>query len=151
MSHVTTGEVCITDLEALESAVRAMGGTLKRNQRTFKWFGRFLNDWRNSGGRAAVEKGFNPDDFGKCEHAIQIPGHKQGCYEVGVVKRQDGKGFTLMWDHFGSGGQRIAASFGDSCSKLKTEYGIAALKRAYRGRRVEVTRTGGKARVRIHA
>ena len=149
MSHVTTGEGCITDLDALETAVKSMGGTLVRGQRTYKWYGKFLND--SAEGRASVKAGFNPEDFGKCEHAIRIPGHQQGTYEVGVVKRPDGKGLTLQYDGWSAGGRAIVQHFGQKCGMLKTEYTVAALRRAYRGKRIEVTRKDGKARVRIHA
>ena len=152
MSHVTTGSVCITDLNDLDAAVKCLGGELVRGQKTHKWFGRFMDDWHNSDGRAATERGFSPDTFGHCEHAVRIPDHIANVdYEVGVVKRSDGKGWDLVWDTWGIRGKRIAAAFGKDLATLKTEHGIAALRRAYRGKRIVVTRDGGKAKVRIHA
>ena len=152
MSHVTTGSICITNLKDLEHAVKRLGGTLVEGQKTHRWFGKFMDDWQQSGGKAAVERGFDPKTFGTCEHAIRIHDHNERSYEIGVVNRSDGKGFDLIWDVWGTEGKKITAAFGPDASFLKNEIGIAATQRAYRGKRVVVKRhSREKATVRVYA
>lgn len=149
MSHVTTGTIRITALQDLEKAVERIGGKFMRGQTTHAWFGRWMNDWNTS--QSAVQRGFDPKTFGTCLHAVRIPGHEDGDYEVGVVKHQSGKGYDLIYDLWGGKGKKIHAAFGDKLAALKTEVGIAATKRVYRGRRVEVKRhSPERATIRVH-
>ena len=118
MSHVASVEVVINDLACLKKACETLGVTLVEGQKTFKWYGRFLAD--SDVGRATAKE-FNAKAFGKCEHAIKVPGCS---YEVGVVKNPTGKGYRLIYDQFGSGGEGIAKKLGgEKLTKLTTEYG----------------------------
>ena len=146
MSHVTTGKTCITSLEDARAAAEELGGTLVAGQESYTWYGRYLNDWDSE--RAAVRHGrVRAEDLGKCEHVIRMPGHRQGSYEIGLVRRPDGKGWDTVYDAFGG---EIEKAYGRSLSKLKTEIGLRALRRTCRGRRITITRLeDGKVRARV--
>ncbi len=135
MSHVASCELEGRDLKALISEVTALGGTFISDRPTFEWYGKFLNDWQSN--RAAVNKGIDPETFGKCTHVIRPPGWKKGDYEVGVVVRDDGT-FYLLYDAWSGGGQKIEAAFGADCTKIKMNYGatLAAKQLAKQGYKV---------------
>jgi hypothetical protein len=114
MSHVTEVAVEITDLGCLERAAKRLGLELRYGQETYRWFGRHMGDY-------AIPAGFTQADLGKCQHAISMP-NNSAAYEVGVVKRRDGKpGYTLHFD-FWSGGYGIEAVVGVNCNKLVNLY-----------------------------
>ena len=46
MSHVTDLKLRIHDLDALEEAAEKCGLQLMRGQKTYAWFGEFMNDSR---------------------------------------------------------------------------------------------------------
>lgn len=76
MSHVSTIETVIQDLDALEQACKALGTVeLVRGQTTWKWFGQFVNDYH--GADAAYKHGIEPKDYGKCLHAIRVKGNEK--------------------------------------------------------------------------
>jgi hypothetical protein len=83
--HVVTLEVRLTDLEALRRACARLGWALKQGQNTYRWYGRWMEDY--DGQDAAFRHGVRPEDYGKCDHAIVVP----GCaYEIGLIARGDG-------------------------------------------------------------
>ena len=126
MSHVTTGGICVTDLADVEAALEKFpGAKLVEGKTRFKWYGKFLNDWHND--RAAVRKGWDPKTFGQCAHVIT---HPDSGYEIGLVERDDGSGFDLMYDVFGTG-QNLERAFGVGLVDLKTEIGMEAAERVY--------------------
>jgi len=89
MSHTEVIDLEVTDLKCLANTCKRMGGQLILNQNTYKWYGRFMNDY-------PLPEGLSEHDLGKCEHAIKFPGIN---YEVGVVKSKTQKGaYSLMWD-----------------------------------------------------
>lgn len=95
MSHITKIGLQIKDLDALDLACRRLGLELIRGQKTHKWYGRFVGD---SPGIA----GMMPKDYGKCEHAIRVKDNAQA-YEIGLVRRADGKGYEMVWDSWQGG------------------------------------------------
>ena len=128
MSHVTTGEMCITSLEFADIAAQRLGGRVVKNQRTFAWYGKWLDDWRDE--RAASSRGVNPETFGRCDHAIVMDDAEKGDYEIGLVKRSDGKGWDAIYDVFGPG-KKLESLFGVGLSGLKTEIGVVTSMRTY--------------------
>jgi hypothetical protein len=95
MSHVAKINLQITNLDALANACGRLGLELVRGQKTYKWYGVSVGDYR---GKDAVRA---PD--GKCEHAIRVKGNPKA-YEIGLVRRTDGKaGYELVWDHWSGG------------------------------------------------
>lgn len=127
MSHVATVDIQVTDLDVLAHACKRLGLEFVRGQKTYKWYGRWMNDY--SAPEAAVAQGIDPKDFGMCDHAIRIAGNDKA-YEVGVVARKDGKlGWTLLWDFF-AGGHGLQEKVGENCCKLRSAYAVvAAIKR----------------------
>lgn len=119
MSHVSSIAIEINDLDALDAACKTLGLELIRGQKTYKWYGRWVNDY--SQGDAAYKNGIDPKDYGKCEHAIRVVG-KPGAYEVGVARTTDGK-LTLVWDLW-AGGRGLQEAIGDKGSKLLQEYAM---------------------------
>lgn len=152
MSHVADVQMQIKDLPALKRAVETMGGTFIEGQRTFRWYGRFLNDWREGRSvaeRAAVNR-VNPENFGKCEHAIAIP----GCgYEIGVIKRADGQGFELIYDEFGEGRKLLEWLGGEKYSMIKSHYGaqVSSRELSRKGYRVSIGRNTQTGRPVVNA
>ena len=129
MSHVTTGELCITNLDYAEIAAKRLGGRLVRGLKTFNWYGVWLDDWRDEN-RAASMMGIDPKTFGQCDHAIVMDDAVSGSYEIGLVKRKDGKGFDAIYDVWGPG-ETLEDRFGEGLSSLKTEIGVVTAMRTY--------------------
>jgi hypothetical protein len=76
-----------------------------------------LDDWSEVE-KTARARGIDPKQYGTSDHVI----HLDGCdYEIGVTKRDDGQGYSLVWDTFGSG-KKISKCIGDSAEKLMIEY-----------------------------
>ncbi len=89
MSHTEVIDLEVTDLKCLANTAKRLGGQLILNQKTYQWYGRYMNDY-------PMPEGVSVSDLGKCEHAIKFPGIN---YEVGVVKSKTQKGaYSLMWD-----------------------------------------------------
>jgi ribosomal protein S17E len=151
MSHVETVNVVITDLKALDAACARLGVALVKDKTTYNWFGVSVGDY-------PVPAGFKAADLGKCEHAIQVPGAH---YEIGVVpaRNPDGtvaKGYTLLYDFYGSGGrhdgQKLQKKFGTGLTKLVDAYSVEALKAKARASGYltrEVARADGKIELRV--
>ena len=98
----------------LKEAAKLLGMEFLEGQTTYRWYGRHVGDY-------SLPEGFKASDLGKCEHAIGIPNDKKA-YEIGVVKRRDGKeGYTLLWD-FWAGGYGLEAKVGKDGNKLKQSY-----------------------------
>lgn len=118
MSHIEDVDVLIEDkdLETLAEVLATFGATLKRGQTHYAWFGTSVGDY-------PLPKGFTAADLGHCDHAIKLPSAK---YEIGVVRRKDGNGYTLLYDFWGqTQGLPLKTTFGDKLSKLTTAYGVA--------------------------
>lgn len=121
MSHVVTFKLQVKDLDALERACGRLGLELIRGKKTFKWYGRWVNDYHATD--AAYQQGIKTSDYGKCEHAIAVKGNS-GAYEIGVMQDKDG-GYRLVWDFFGGGYglcEKISYTAGKDAQKLEDWY-----------------------------
>jgi hypothetical protein len=125
MSHVVVIQLEVKDLEALKVAAERLGGTLVIDRKTFRWYGRWMNDY--SADNAAYKNGVSAKDYGKCDHAIT---HPKCSYDVGLVKQPDGKSYIVVADEWQAGG--LATVFGKGMSKLKQQYGVAVAARTMR-------------------
>ncbi len=124
MSHVAEIKLQIKDLAALEKACKQLGLELVRDQKTYRWFGRSVGDY-------PLPEGFTAQDLGKCDHAIRIPGDSRA-YEIGVVKRKDGKpGYQLLWDFWAGGHGMTQKVGGNQAVKLQNEYAAAVAVKHY--------------------
>lgn len=141
MSHVTSIDIEISDLTALEAAVREMGGTFLRNKKSYGWYGHSVGDY-------PLPAGFTADMLGKCEHAVGLTGTE---YEIGVVRNPTKpKTYTLLYDFWGPG-QKLKNHFGDGLKKLKQMYGVHAATLAAKKKGYLVTRkqVGGTIKLQI--
>jgi len=114
MSHLTKIELEINDLNALKNTCNRLGFKFLENQKTYKWFGKFMGD-------SPLPEGLSISDLGKCHHAISAPNCS---YEIGVVKQ--GNKFVLLWDYWHSGG--LDKKIGTNGGKLKQAYTIEKAK-----------------------
>lgn len=130
MSHVATVDVHITDLAALKAACEALGLEFREGKNRFRWYGTVVGDY-------PLPEGFTASEMGQCEHAIGISANDRA-YEVGVVRRRDGKpGYTLMYDNW-HGGFGLEEKIGRAAGKLKQQYAaqVAAIQARKQGYRV---------------
>lgn len=125
MSHVAIMSTVVTNLDALEKAATACGLVFVRGKKTFKWFGRWMNDY--SAQDAAYKHGIKPEDYGKCDHAIEVPGNSKA-YSIGVVKNPNGDGYLLPVDFY-MGGYGLQKHIGgpQDMNRLMNEYNRAVM------------------------
>ena len=116
MSHITEIELVIDDAAMLAKACEALGFEFVWNQKSYKWFGRFVGD-------TPQPPGVEVADMGKCHHAIRVPGAE---YEVGVVLEEDGT-YRLRYDYWSHGGLKQA--IGETAAPIVQRYGVEAVKR----------------------
>jgi len=111
------GDHCIP---ALRLTAEALGLKLEKRS-NFNWFGSWMNDYHAE--EAAFNFGIDPKEYGKCAEYVITDPNNPGCYEVGVVRRRDGKpGFFLMYDFWGGGHGMTAKLGGKEYGKLKQVY-----------------------------
>jgi len=117
MSHVTTMELEVYDLNALKDACKMIGLELVMNQTTFRSY-----------------------QTGKCLHAIRIPGDSRA-YEMGVAANASGDGYVILKD-FWNRGYGLQDKVGNNGGLLMQSYAIARAKREALklGHRTEVKR-----------
>jgi hypothetical protein len=113
MSHISKMELEITSLADLKQACKRLGFTFVDNQKTYKWYGRWVGD-------APLPEGITTEELGKCTHAIQVP---EASYEIGVA--QKGSKYILLWDSWHSGG--LEQKIGKNAGILKQAYSIARI------------------------
>jgi hypothetical protein len=118
MSHVTAIDLEIKDIQALKLACEELGLNFKENQKTYRWYGKWVNDYRS--GDAAFNHGIKPEDYGKGEHAVEVPGSK---YDIGV--HRSGEGYKLAFDFWGTG-KAIQEKVGKGGEKIKQLYAVHA-------------------------
>ena len=118
MSHLTKSDIIINDIDILRKAVAGFDGlTWNEGATTYKWY---LTDERRK--YAYKEEAAEAESKqGQCEHSISIKGADYG-YEVGVVRRKDGEGWSLVFDPYDL---EAARKVGNSCEKIVAAYGEA--------------------------
>lgn len=117
LSHVAAVLAEIDSIPALEAACNELGLTFVHGQKTWKWFGQWVNDYH--GQDAAYKHGIDPKEYGKCAHAIKVPGT---AYEIGVKQLPNGK-YQMIYDFYGPGRQ-IVNAIGKGCETLVKHYGL---------------------------
>ena len=85
-------EPVLESIEACARAARYLGGTLDASRKTFKWWGRWEQDYHEED--AAYKQGVAVEDYGKCDAVISFPGVQ---YEVGLIKTD--AGYRLIFDY----------------------------------------------------
>lgn len=145
MSHVVKVELLVKDLDALAVAANKCGCELVRNQKTYKWYGRFMGDYQ-------MPEGMTENDLGKCDHAIRVKGAASHTYEVGVIKNKNSEGYSLFYDFF-QGGYGLEEKVGKQMGLLKQEYTVQAIlnkvKNKSQVRKLEEIKEGNKRKIVI--
>eukprot|EP00913_Durusdinium_trenchii_P028456 g26684.t1 len=134
---IATAEAAVSNVDLKElrtndairsQACRRIGLELVRDQREYVWFGESVGDY-------PLPEGFTEAELGQCDHAIRVGLDHEARrlnpdpYEIGVVKRRDGRpGYTLLWDFF-SGGYGLEDVVGEECVKLRQSYALCAARR----------------------
>ena len=131
-SHVAKISIEIKDLQILKQAAKELGLEFVE-QKTYRWYGHHVGDY-------PLPVGFKTSDLGKCDYVLRIP-NNDTAYEVGVVKRKDGKpGYELLWD-FWSGGYGLEKVLGKDGVKLVQEYAAAVTTNLYKKQGFRVNKT----------
>jgi hypothetical protein len=145
MSHVAIWKVPVKSLDVLEAAAKRLGGVLVRNQKSFRWFGHWVDDTPipdglfsavetqrlRAGSREARAKVMN-ELMSHCDHAISFG---PDAYEVGVQRQADGT-YALRWDFFNGA---LPAKIGADGLKLMQAYNIEDAKAMSRAQGYIVT------------
>ena len=118
MSHVVGIKTAVKDLGALKRAAEAMGLEFMEGQTTHNWFKNWANDYDED--NAAYKLGIDPQEYGKCMHAIRMKGNPDA-YEIGVVKNPKGEGYVLIFDFFAQQ-NNLTRICGEDLRKLLKEY-----------------------------
>ncbi|MDE2100946.1 MAG: DUF1257 domain-containing protein [Patescibacteria group bacterium] len=116
MSHVVSIKTEFRDIEAVKRACSELGLTFKENQKTIRWFGRWVNDYDAED--AAYKLGIDPKLYGTCDHAIEVPNCN---YDIGLLKNPETGGYKLYFDFYGEG-HKIQAALGNNGQKLLQYY-----------------------------
>jgi hypothetical protein len=119
MSHVVAIKTELKDLEAVKLACEEMGLTFKENQKSIRWFGQWVNDY--SAADAAYKLGIDTKDYGKCDHAISVPGSN---YDVGLLHNAETGGYKIYFDFYGTNGKQIQKAIGVGGERLLQLYGV---------------------------
>lgn len=123
MSHITTVQTLIKDLDALDDACKDLGATLHRGYDTFNWY----------------------RDPRKCDHMISVPGIH---YQVGLVRKPGTDGYEPLYDDFGNGdnprhdGKKLISHLGKGLVNLLNHYGSQVAMRQIRALHKIPVRTG---------
>lgn len=137
MSHVVAINVEYKDAESLKEAARILGLEVKEKS-TYNWWGTHVGDY-------PLPEGFTAQDLGNCDFALAVPG-SPSAYEVGVVKRRDGKeGFAFLYDFYGASGKMLEDVIGTGAERLqggefKQAYTVAATERSLQAKGYYTTR-----------
>ena len=135
MSHISKIELKIKDLEALKMACSRLNLEFRKNQKTYKWYGRFVGD-------TVLPEGVREEELGACDHAIHVPGAD---YEIGVLQR--GKEYILLWDSWFKGG--LEKKLGNGAGKLKQAYAPEKIRLEARKRGLKIRQTATPKKVRL--
>jgi len=145
MSHLSTIQLRILDLESLSKACEKLGAKLVRNVTTHKWFGEWVGD-------TPLPEGMNIEDIGKCNHIIKTNNANDRTYEVGVVKSKTHPGYDLFYDNW-MGGYGLEAVLGKGLGKLKQSYTVEAILKKAKSQknvvRIQESENGNKKRIEI--
>jgi hypothetical protein len=139
VSHVTAVDLEIKDLDCLAEAAEEIGLELMRDQKKWKWYGRWVRDYHADD--AAYKNGVDPKDYGKCDHALRVK-DRPNDYEAGLYLQPDGT-YKMAFDFFGSG-IHMKNAVGEKAGKLKQAYAKAVAvkslkKKGFTPHKIEMT------------
>ena len=117
MSHVVSIKTEFRDLAAVKAACAELGLTFKEGQKKIRWFGKWVNDY--DAADAAYKLGIKPEQYGTCDHAIEVPGSG---YDVGLLHNPETNGYKLYFDFWGGHGKAIQNAIGNNGETLLKYY-----------------------------
>lgn len=117
MSHVVSIKTEFKSILALKAACDELGLTFKENQKTIRWFGQWVNDYSRED--AAYKLGIKPEQYGTCDHAVEVPGSG---YDIGFLRNPETGGYRLYFDFWGHNGTQIQNAIGKNGEKLLAYY-----------------------------
>lgn len=158
MSHVATIEIEIQDLADLRAACLDLGLVFAEGQQEYNWYGTHVGDFALPEGFTEADLGRCDHAIRMNDHAIvesvatrreaflarcaannleadgEMVAHaSQRPYEIGVVRRRDGKpGWVLLWD-FWQQGYGLQGAIGENANRLKASIATAASIRTMKG------------------
>jgi len=136
VSHVLKLKLDIRDLASLEKAASRLGFVLELRS-TYKWWGHSVGDY-------PLPEGFTAEDLGKCDYVLRLANNSTA-YEIGVVRRKDGKpGYELLFDFYGAYGRPLIEAIGQDGGKLKQFYAAEVATKNYQLEGYAVTRKTDK-------
>lgn len=121
MSHITMCKTQFNSLDAIKVAAEALGFEFVEGKKTHAWYGRMVSD---SAEGIEAERALGRENLGKCEHVLRLKDHRQGDYEIGLVRTDSGE-WRPIADFWGPGHRLLERVGNDDYSKLRQEYGIA--------------------------
>lgn len=133
MSHISTVEGEVKDLECVKTLCKEKGWQFMEGQKTYKWFGEFVGD-------SPMPKGMTEADLGKCDHAIKVPGAR---YEIGLRWNADKGCYTLAFDWWVEG--KLAPIIGKDGGKFMQGYGLVKAEKLFKNKGLHTKRVAGKA------
>lgn len=74
-----------------------------------------------TGPAPAYRLGIQTQDYGKCDHAIQVPGSG---YDVGLLQNPETGGYRIYFDFYGGNGSAIQNKIGVGGERLLQLYGV---------------------------
>lgn len=139
MSHVVLcSNFVITDLESFKAACTELGLLFKENQKTYKWYGRWVNDYSKE--NAAYLQGVPTEDYGK--NAVHVVSTKDNtAYQIGLHKNPNGEGFVMVYDFYGHYGSLLEKEVGKDANKLKDRYNVILAEKAAKRAGLKTKRT----------
>jgi hypothetical protein len=117
MSHVVSIQTQVHDLNAVKAACQELGLTFKENQKTIRWYGKWVDDYSRDD--AAYKLGIPTDKYGTSDHAIEVPGSS---YDVGLLKDEKTGGYRLYFDFYANNGKVIQEAIGQNGQKFIQYY-----------------------------
>jgi len=126
ISHIATINVTFIDLDAVKIMAEQLGLEFVEGAKEYNWYKNWLNDYAAE--NAAYRHGVKPEDYGKCEHKLRVPGQPDA-YEVGFVKNPNGAGYIAVYDLYGPQGKTLTDRIGKDGEKMKCQYVEAAATR----------------------
>lgn len=116
MSHISSIKLEINDLNVLKKACKKLGFKFEENQKTYKWYGKYMYD-------SPLPEGRTIEQLGTCDHAIIVPEAK---YDVGIVKSKNGKSYFIEYDFWWQG--QLEKYIGKNAARIKQRYVAEKLK-----------------------
>ena len=128
MSHIETVKGEYKDLSILEATLLSYshpiyGKIIKKNKKTYKWYGKHVGDY-------PLPPGIKKEDLGKCDYCYGF--EDESLYEIGVIERNNT--YIPLYDFWSldnspnTQGGPLQTVLGDKGSHLIQDYTVNVIK-----------------------